>query len=430
MKLTLNNVAAIESAEIELNNITVIAGYNSTGKSTISKTLYGMISPYNNMYSKINFEKEKSLRFLLRDYENLTNEHIDIIIDILKNIKGTNTNFPKSISIDQFVHSLPYALKQFLEENFFFYDETDAESFKTELLFMKEDLCKLINPLLQKDDSEYIARIIQLTLSNIFNKQLLTLNNTSNSFLKLEINNNAILTVEANHNLHMHITNSISNLRYNILYLETKHIIDELNNNNRKFKNTSNPYENNLLNLLRAEPESDTELSAEEQTEYKNFLNTFYSIFNETLHGELTKENGTFFFKDYEIDTLIDMKNVASGVKCLLIIQRLIQNRKINKNTILIIDEPETNLHPEWQVFFADILVLLNKHLGIKILINSHSPYFIRAIEIKMANNNMVNNGKYYLMRPSGSLFISEDVTDSTEKIYKYLYKPLENLTL
>ena len=287
MKLTLNNVAAIESAEIELNNITVIAGYNSTGKSTISKTLYGMISPYNNMYSKINFEKEKSLRFLLRDYENLTNEHIDIIIDILKNIKGTNTNFPKSISIDQFVHSLPYALKQFLEENFFFYDETDAESFKTELLFMKEDLCKLINPLLQKDDSEYIARIIQLTLSNIFNKQLLTLNNTSNSFLKLEINNNAILTVEANHNLHMHITNSISNLRYNILYLETKHIIDELNNNNRKFKNTSNPYENNLLNLLRAEPESDTELSAEEQTEYKNFLNTVYSIFNETLHGEV-----------------------------------------------------------------------------------------------------------------------------------------------
>lgn len=432
MKLTLKNIAAIKSADIELDHITIIAGYNSSGKSTISKALYGMVSPYNNIHLKINFEKEKSLNFLLREHEDLSHECRNIIFEIINNIKGTNINFPKSISPGQFVLALPHVLKQFKEEYLYFYEKDDIELFKNELLSKKENLCKLINMVLQKDDSEYISRVIQLTLSNIFNKQIVTLNNpdVSQSFLTLEISADETLSIIINEDSTIKIKEKIAYLKNNILYLDTKHIIDELNNNNRRIRNTSNPYGNNLLNLLRAEPENDTELSVEEQTEYDNFLSTFYSIFNETLHGELTIEGDIFYFKDYEKDALIDMKNVASGMKCLLAIQRLIQNRTINKNTILIIDEPETSLHPEWQVFFADILVLLNKHLGIKLLINSHSPYFIRAIEIKMANNNMANNGRYYLMEPSASLFVAKDVTKSTEEIYKCLYKPLESLTL
>ena len=40
MKLTLKNIGKFNNAEIDLNGITVIAGENNTGKSTISKALY------------------------------------------------------------------------------------------------------------------------------------------------------------------------------------------------------------------------------------------------------------------------------------------------------------------------------------------------------------------------------------------------------
>ena len=40
MKLKLENVGKISSANIDLNGITVIAGENNTGKSTIGKMLF------------------------------------------------------------------------------------------------------------------------------------------------------------------------------------------------------------------------------------------------------------------------------------------------------------------------------------------------------------------------------------------------------
>lgn len=41
MKLELKNICKIKNAEVELNGITVIAGENNTGKSTVGKALLG-----------------------------------------------------------------------------------------------------------------------------------------------------------------------------------------------------------------------------------------------------------------------------------------------------------------------------------------------------------------------------------------------------
>ena len=61
--------------------------------------------------------------------------------------------------------------------------------------------------------------------------------------------------------------------------------------------------------------------------------------------------------------------------------QLLLQKGRLNSNNLLIIDEPEVHLHPTWQVKFAEILVLLSKELAIPVLLTSHSPYFIEALE-------------------------------------------------
>ena len=53
----------------------------------------------------------------------------------------------------------------------------------------------------------------------------------------------------------------------------------------------------------------------------------------------------------------------------------------IDKNTLLIIDEPEAHLHPQWIVEYARILVLLKKEIGVRILIASHNPDMVAAIQ-------------------------------------------------
>ena len=42
MKLSIKNVGKLKEADVEINGITVIAGENNTGKSTIGKVLFSI----------------------------------------------------------------------------------------------------------------------------------------------------------------------------------------------------------------------------------------------------------------------------------------------------------------------------------------------------------------------------------------------------
>ena len=49
------------------------------------------------------------------------------------------------------------------------------------------------------------------------------------------------------------------------------------------------------------------------------------------------------------------------------------------QNSLLLFDEPEVHLHPEWQVELAKLLVKLAES-GIPIFVSSHSPYMLEAL--------------------------------------------------
>ena len=74
--------------------------------------------------------------------------------------------------------------------------------------------------------------------------------------------------------------------------------------------------------------------------------------------------------------------NLSTGLKSFVIIKRLLENGNIDENGTIILDEPEIHLHPEWQLKFAEIIVLMQKEFNTNILLNTHSPYFLNAIEV------------------------------------------------
>ena len=52
MKLSIKNVGKLKEADVEINGITVIAGENNTGKSTVGKVLWSIFSSFYKIINK------------------------------------------------------------------------------------------------------------------------------------------------------------------------------------------------------------------------------------------------------------------------------------------------------------------------------------------------------------------------------------------
>lgn len=109
--------------------------------------------------------------------------------------------------------------------------------------------------------------------------------------------------------------------------------------------------------------------------------------------------------KDYSSHVLTEIKSIISddsysdGIKQIRIIQMLLENQSLTDNAFLIIDEPESNLHPEWQIKFAEILVLLVKELNVVLYLNSYSPIFIEAIGLYSHYHGLIKDINFYLTK-------------------------------
>ena len=67
MKMNIENIGRVKSANIDLNGITVIAGANGTGKSTISRSLMTVSSISRRITSLILIERGRSIIKILQE---------------------------------------------------------------------------------------------------------------------------------------------------------------------------------------------------------------------------------------------------------------------------------------------------------------------------------------------------------------------------
>ncbi|HIE00100.1 MAG TPA: hypothetical protein EYP59_07385, partial [Thiotrichaceae bacterium] len=114
------------------------------------------------------------------------------------------------------------------------------------------------------------------------------------------------------------------------------------------------------------------------------------------IKGEVyydSREDNIFYKKD-GLKHKLDLYQTANGIKMFGFLQILILNGTIKKGTTLIFDEPEVHLHPSWQLEYAKMICLIVTE-GIKVLVNSHSPYMIEALELYSKKENI--NTNFYL---------------------------------
>jgi len=140
------------------------------------------------------------------------------------------------------------------------------------------------------------------------------------------------------------------------------------------------------------------------------------------MGGEFKKdEMGRYYFDKQ--GKRIELINTATGIKYFGIFQILSQNNYLNKDTVLVLDEPEVHLHPKWQLEMAKIIVELVKN-GVKVLVNSHSPYMIEALE-RYGEKSEINMDFY--LAEDGMIDKVEDNNSKTlAQIFNKLSAPYE----
>jgi hypothetical protein len=105
------------------------------------------------------------------------------------------------------------------------------------------------------------------------------------------------------------------------------------------------------------------------------------------IGGQLdVSPSGDIHYTDANNNT-IPLSLTAMGISNVGLIDLLLRNNIINKGSFLIMDEPEVHLHPQWQVFLAQILYKIAKN-GANIIIATHSLDFLKAFENILKDEN------------------------------------------
>lgn len=162
----------------------------------------------------------------------------------------------------------------------------------------------------------------------------------------------------------------------------------------------------------------------------ENRFQKIYSKLQNVCTGNMVQQkSGQMGYQLNNTDKSISVKNLSTGLKTFVILKTLLLNGAIEENGTIILDEPEIHLHPEWQLQFAELIVLLSKEFRINILLNTHSPYFLRAIQVYSAKYEMADKCKYYMSELVNNKKVNIlDVSDDVDKIFEKLAQPLQVL--
>ncbi len=407
MKLSIRNVGKLKEADVEINGITVITGENDTGKSTVGKVLWSVFNGFYEIDEKVYNEKVSELEKI-----------IDEIIkeNVYKNLSTDYNSF-----FEIFNSTGKKIAIEFLKENKN-YSEDEIKiiinNYKKDLKI--ENISKFvqeINETLKISDKEIIKVIVSRVMNKEFHNQI----NAVFSKEKMNIGEISLKIKDKEIDLKIE-NNEISDVQnYFLINKETMYIDNPFILDSYDFED-----ENHQTHLA-TNVFSENENSVISEIKVKKKLNNIYQKLNSVLSGEiLENKNSKFVYRKNGED--IDLKNLSTGLKTFAIIKMLLQNGTLEENGTIILDEPEIHLHPEWQLKFAELIVLLQKEFGMHILLTTHSPYFLNAIEVFSERHKIDDKCKYYVAENEGNSSIIKDVTGNTREIYRKLARPIQDL--
>ncbi|MGN0714736.1 MAG: AAA family ATPase, partial [Anaerovoracaceae bacterium] len=215
------------------------------------------------------------------------------------------------------------------------------------------------------------------------------------------------------------------NLEKSILYLDDPQILDSVGVG-RRHVNAGYAHATDLQRKLRLGSQNE---SAVQEILTSDKLKKIYEKLGEVCSGDFVKdEQRRFGYRLAGSEKIIQAENLSTGLKTFVTIKTLLQNGSLEERGVLILDEPEIHLHPQWQLVLAELIVLLQKEFSLHILLSTHSPYFLDAIEVYSEKYGISEKCKYYRTVMKNQQVVMEDLGHDTESIYAQLAQPLQDM--
>ena len=412
MKLFIKNIGKIKDAAIEINGITAIAGENNTGKSTLSRALFAMFSSFCNVKKQIQSARVQNMRntifYGLMDSRMATGNWIRYSKIIAKNICD---------DIEKYENNTNLIKKDILKYL------TEARGYAAEDLEEKADqIVSRIKPSLNVSDEEIFKTILEHNLEAEFNGQVNNIFFGDKGEISLEIKGKRLgIVVEENKLVNFHNQDHVS-IYTEAVYIDNPFVLDDIDNIDGKMADHQGLLKNKLQKSAK-----NTDIMDEIVVNKK--LDNIYGKISSVCTGNVIRnDRSELEYKFSGSDKVLHVRNLSAGLKTFVILKMLLSKGIIEENGTIILDEPEIHLHPEWQLLLAELIVLIHKEFGVHILLNTYSPYFLRAIQVYSAKYEVVDQCKYYLSEIKEEQAMVNDVTDHIDAIYEKLSRPLQKL--
>jgi AAA15 family ATPase/GTPase len=457
MRFSLTNIGKIAQADIEINGLTVLGGYNDIGKSTIGKMIFSIVKSISNAEQAVTEEKIEQV-----------GEEITVFYMQIRKMTGTRFGLPSVVDgeqgkIKRQVHlfeKIAYSVDTMRKGLRFMLGEQQdiRENLTLHLGRIREEL-RLVNAsdmfVSAEDDVviielDNLLNLLENRIAEIFNPEKnesykKTFNYVNQSLFRGDIQNVNASTNESKVSSadgYCKIDTVLENGNAKSFSIEGDFpfrdvtLVDSplvlgwspfvlgwsspVRVSRNRAKSIFGYYVFDLLNKIQYSTLDSYSAVSDIQ---KEFVNKIDRIIGGQMYYDRKEKD--FVFKQEKMT--VKPVNIASGIKTFGIIQMLLTSGTIVANTVLIIDEPEAHLHPEWQLKYAEVITQL-VDMGVYVLVSTHSPYMIEALKHYSEKLEQEKITNFYLGSAGEHGTVFSDVTQDLNPLFELLAKPMRKL--
>lgn len=428
MEVSVKNFGTISSADIHIGGLTVITGENDTGKSTIGKILFSLVKAVARYEEDL--EEVKEDRF--------TEEAQKLYYNLRRHV-----NFADNSEIRDLFHPRKFYSQMKIDQSRAYEERVDeltrlvmeADIPEHLLDIYTQSMNRLVGIINEPDDAlSVMSRAVRKSFFSEFKGEIISRGLNSSLAASISVTDGASNLIDISWEKEgVHKFSFIDDLGYSdATYVDSPAIIQfhqiammaKTLFENDSSKLTVPLHIKDLANKL-----SDSKFSLsgiQDILPEKDSMPNISAEVNRLLGGVISYDEDRSDFLLERNGYTISSSNIASGIKAFGILDMLVKGGNVTKNTLLVLDEPEVNLHPRWQVDYCEIVCSLVQ-AGVDIIITTHSPYIVEALKYFSEKSN-VNHNFYLAQKVADCESRFTDITKDISLAIDALAAPLSRL--
>jgi predicted ATPase len=414
------NLGKIKEAEFKIRPMTVITGSNGTGKSFFTKSLYSILNVINkNVYHDAISKTIRQLQLQMSNFTSMISNLSEIDDDFFKKIESnlkklqSDVNEAREWKIYAFLAFTQPILNDVKEiqdcYSLYCSDLKNKPTAVKSIIEVSNAINKTFNELIyQLESASYNhAVLIQEHIENELkdNFQISDVNELvsfgeitteiliGNDLLQIDFNNEKFFKLQLAFKFIDEI-NSLSSVVFfeSPAYWKVRDALNMAKEKTASLLSSSQNSEDFLTGVPKYFYDLDNRLKIKPKTS-GNFEEIADSL-EKILGGEFIFKGDNLTFKDKETGREISKHLVSFGMTNLGMVHALLKQNIITEGSFVFIDEPETNLHPDWQLILVNALLALAEK-GVNIVITTHSTDILKSLEVGVKKRKIDNINEF-----------------------------------